>query len=142
MRKLLLDSSAVIPLVIAEHENSQKMLSFLASIERYELFISQHTIAEVFRVATTTYKITNSDLFHILDYLIDNSTIKVVALTQKDYYKSIQIMIERNLIGATIYDALIITCGYKAHVDAVVTYNRKHFLQLTDANEGFIITPN
>ncbi|MGO9606525.1 MAG: hypothetical protein ACLQAT_24560 [Candidatus Binataceae bacterium] len=49
------------------------------------------------------------------------------TLTGDEYHATIKDAAEAGVIGGTIYDALIARCALKAKVEAVFTWNTRHF---------------
>lgn len=55
---------------------------------------------------------------------------EAIALTAKDYHKVIAQMVNLQLTGGAIYDALIAQAATKAKVDRLLTLNTAHFTRL------------
>jgi hypothetical protein len=53
----------------------------------------------------------------------------LIALTGDEYHETIKKAAEAGIIGGTIYETLIARCALKARVDAVYTWNTRHFAQ-------------
>ena len=53
----------------------------------------------------------------------------LITLTGDEYYATIKEAAEAGTIGGTIYGALIARCALKAKVEAIYTWNTKHFQQ-------------
>ena len=53
----------------------------------------------------------------------------LITLTGDEYHATIKAAAEAGIIGGTIYDALIARCALKAKVDAIYTWNTRHFEQ-------------
>lgn len=53
----------------------------------------------------------------------------LVALTGGEYHATLKEAGRAGVTGGTIYDALIARCALKAKVDAVYTWNTRHFEQ-------------
>ena len=53
----------------------------------------------------------------------------LVTLTGDEYHATIKQAADAGVIGGTIYDALIARCALKAKVDALYTWNARHFQQ-------------
>jgi hypothetical protein len=47
-----------------------------------------------------------------------------------DYYKVIEMMVVKNIIGGGIYDALIAQVVFKEDIDQILTLNPNHFIRL------------
>jgi predicted nucleic acid-binding protein len=57
---------------------------------------------------------------------------KTISLTDEDYYKIVDKMVDSNFSGGIIYDSIVVECALKAKVDEILTLNSKDFLRLTD----------
>ena len=101
--KIIFDSSALIAAFIESHPKHKSALSFLsrANNRECELFVSAHTILEVYSVLTSAPfrpKITSA----IAKQLIENNIkafAKIIYLSDKDYFKIIEKMCSSGLIG-------------------------------------------
>ncbi len=133
--KILFDSSVLIAAFVESHPKHKSALSFLikAKNKEFELFVSAHTILEVYSVLTSapfTPKITSV----IAKRLIENnikSIAKIIYLLDKDYFAIVEKMSRAGLIGGIVYDAIIVECALNSKVDKIVTLNPKDFLRLT-----------
>jgi len=57
---------------------------------------------------------------------------KTIYLTDEDYFRIVENMINSNFSGGLVYDAIIVECALKAKVDEILTLNSKDFLRLTN----------
>lgn len=57
----------------------------------------------------------------------------LITLTGDEYHATIQEAAGAGVIGGTIYDALIARCALKAKVEAIYTWNTRHFQQFGTA---------
>jgi predicted nucleic acid-binding protein len=53
----------------------------------------------------------------------------LITLTGDEYQATIKEAADAGIFGGTIYDALIARCALKAKVDAIYTWNTRHFEQ-------------
>ncbi len=53
----------------------------------------------------------------------------LITLTGDEYHAAIREAAEAGIVGGTIYDALIARCALKAKVEALYTWNTRHFEQ-------------
>lgn len=134
--KVIFDSSALIAAFIESHPKHKSALSFLLRATRgeFELFVSAHTILEVYSVLTSAPfkpKITSA----IAKRLIDNnikSVARIIYLTDKDYFKIIDKVCNSGLKGGIVYDAIIVECALNSKIDEILTLNPKDFSRLTN----------
>jgi predicted nucleic acid-binding protein len=136
MLKILFDSSVLIAAFVESHPKHKSALSFLmkAKNKEFELFVSSHTILEIYSVLTgAPFQPKISPI--IAKQLIENNIKKIaktIYLADEDYFRIVENMINSNFSGELIYDAIIVECGLKAKVDEILTVNSKDFLRLTN----------
>lgn len=134
--KILFDSSVLIAAFVEFHPKHKTALSFLAKAKNkeFELFVSAHSILEVYSVLTSApFKPRITSV--IAKQLIENnirSFAKIVYLSDKDYFVIIEKMSSSGLIGGIVYDAIIVECALNSKVDEILTLNPKDFLRLTN----------
>jgi len=136
MLKILFDSSVLIAAFVESHPKHKSALSFLmkAKNKEFELFVSSHTILEIYSVLTgAPFKPKITPI--IAKQLIENnikSIAKTICLRDEDYFKIVEKMSNSNFSGGLVYDAIIVECALKAKVDEILTLNSKDFLRLTN----------
>ncbi len=142
--KILFDTSILIAAFVESHPKHKNALSFLirAKNKEFELFISAHTILEVYSVLTSAPfkpKITAEVAKKLIETNI-KTIAKIIYLTDKDYFRVVKKMSNSNLIGGIVYDAIIVECALNSKVDEILTINSKDFLRLTKDNSLKIST--
>ncbi|MCF6269310.1 MAG: PIN domain-containing protein [Melioribacteraceae bacterium] len=136
--KVLFDTSILIAAFVETHPKHKEALAILtrAKEKEFRLFVSAHTILEVYSVLTSApFKppITTETA----EMLIENNIkkiAKIISLTDKDYFKIIKMMSSLNLKGGIVYDAIIMECALNSKVDEIITLNSKDFLRLVGNN--------
>ena len=133
--KILFDSSVLIAAFVESHPKHKSSLSFLlkAKDKEFELFVSAHSILEIYSVLTSAPfkpKITPTLAKQIIENNIKRIA-EIVYLTDADYFKIIENMSNLNYSGGIVYDAIIVECALNAKVDEILTLNFKDFLRLT-----------
>lgn len=142
--KILFDTSILIAAFVESHPKHKNALSFLirAKNREFEMFISAHTILEVYSVLTSAPfkpKITAEVAKKLIETNI-KTIAKIIYLTDKDYFRVVKKMSNSNLIGGIVYDAIIVECALNSKVDEILTINSKDFLRLTKDNSLKIST--
>ena len=100
----------------------------LAQLQRDGGACSTHTLAEAYTNLTRVskgYGMSPSDALHILEYV--QKTFTLVTLTPREYLQTIDSVAKQNLIGAIVYDALLVACARKIKARHIYTNNLKHF---------------
>jgi predicted nucleic acid-binding protein len=95
-----------------------------AKNKEFELFVSSHTILEIYSVLTSApFKPKITPI--IAKQLIENNIKKIaktICLTDEDYFKIVENMSNSNFSGGLVYDAIIVECALKAKVDQIWVY--------------------
>jgi hypothetical protein len=65
---------------------------------------------------------------YLLDYNFGN--LEAVALDTGGYWNLLRAAPERDIVGARIYDAVILACAIAAQADTLLTLNERHFRPL------------
>jgi len=133
--KILFDSSVLIAAFVESHPKHKSALSLLmkAKDKEFELFVSAHSILEIYSVLTSAPfkpKITPVLAKQIIEINIRRIA-KIVYLTDEDYFKIIEDMSNSNYSGGIVYDAIIVECALNAKADEIITLNFKDFIRLT-----------
>ena len=134
--RILFDSSVLIAAFVESHPKHKSALSYLvkAKDKEFHLFVSSHTIFEIYSVLTSAPfkpRITPIIAKQLIENNINNIA-KIIYLTDEDCFKIINKMSNSNFSGGIIYDAIIVECAVKAKADGILTLNSKDFLRLTE----------
>lgn len=110
--KVLFDTSILVAAFEVSHIKHGVCLPWLQQAQEKEIdgYFSTHTLAE---------------LYSVLTRLPVRPTISTAAAQ-----RLIACMVELNLLGGGIFDALIAQAALKAEVDILLTLNPKHFTRL------------
>ena len=133
---ILFDTSVLIAAFVESHPKHKAALKFLtrAKEKEFELFVSAHTILEVYSVLTSAPfkpKITTLTAKRLIENNIKTIAKKIVYLSDKEYFKIIEKMSDYDFKGGIVYDAIIVECALNSKVDEILTLNSKDFLRLT-----------
>jgi predicted nucleic acid-binding protein len=143
--KLMLDSSVLIPAMLAQHPRHPVAEPCLArALEAdNEYLLAAHSLAEVYSVLTSLpprFGITPLEAWHLLvENLIEPST--VVELDHTDYIATLENLARMGLRGGITYDALIARAAQSAGVDVFLTLNPDDFLRVWPDGADTIRTP-
>ncbi len=134
--KIFFDSSVLIAAFVESHPKHKSALSFLvkAKNREFKLFVSAHTILEVYSVLTSAPfrpKITSVIAKKLIENNI-NAIAKIIYLSYEDYFKIIEKMCASDFKGGIVYDAIIVECALNSKVDEILTLNPIDFLRLTN----------
>lgn len=142
--KVIFDSSVLIAAFVESHPKHKSALSFLmkAKNKEFELFVSAHTILEIYSILTSApFKPKISTV--IAKKLIENNIkalARIIYLSDKDYFNIVDKMCDLGFKGGIVYDAIIVECALNSKVDEILTLNPKDFLRLTNDSSIRITT--
>ena len=124
------DTSVLIPVFIEDHEfHEPSHQAFLEADKKLDC-CAAHSLAEVYSTMTRLpgrHRLSGEQVLLFLENIRERLTL--IALTGEEYHTTIKEAAEMGVTGGTIYDALIARCALKAKVDAVYTWNKRHFEQ-------------
>jgi predicted nucleic acid-binding protein len=124
------DTSVLIPIFIEDHEHHERSLQAFVEADKKRDCCAAHSMAEVYSTMTRLpwrHRLSGEQVLLFLENIRERLTL--IALTGDEYHATIKEAAEAGVIGGTIYDALIARCALKAKVDAVYTWNTRHFEQ-------------
>lgn len=113
-----------------------------AQSEQIHGLIATHTLAEVYSVLTRL-PVRPRIAPELAQKLITENLerFEVIPLTTEDYQMVIAQMVNLNLTGGSIYDALIAQAAVKAKVNVLLTLNPNHFNRLGEDMAPLVQVP-
>lgn len=145
MVKVLFDTSVLVAGLLTSHPQHTACFPHLKAAQAQDIqgYISTHTLAEAYSVLTripVQPRIkpdqAQSLIFDLAQYLT------VIPLLVDDYQAAIAQMVNLNLPGGGIFDALIAQSALKANVDKLFTLNPKHFIRLGTEVSSLVQIPS
>jgi predicted nucleic acid-binding protein len=128
------DTSVLIPVFIEDHEHHERSLKVFVEADKKRDCCAAHSLAEVYATMTRLpgrHRLSGEQVLLFLENVRER--LALITLSVDEYHATIKEAAERGVIGGTIYDALIARCALKAKVDAVYTWNTRHFEQFGPA---------
>jgi predicted nucleic acid-binding protein len=143
MVKVLLDTSVLVAAALPEHPQHSAALAKLLEVYNQEIegFLSNHTLSETDSVLTRfprSPKLTPIDVAQILQRHLTHFT--GITLETEDYRQAITRLVNLNLPGGVIFDALIAEAALKVAVDQICTLNPKDFRRLGEPITSLVET--
>jgi predicted nucleic acid-binding protein len=131
--RTLFDTSVLVAAFEVSHPRHTVCLPWLqqAQTEQIQGLIATHTLAEVYSVLTrlpVRPRISPEVAQRLITENLER--FEVITLTTEDYQIVIAQMVNLNLTGGGIYDALIAQAAVKAEVNTLLTLNPNHFTRL------------
>ncbi len=131
---VLLDTNVLVAAFVATHPHHSAAIHWfqLAEKKKISIMVAAHSIAECYAVLTRlplSPKISPAVAYRILR---DNAKKmgKLVTLDPQEFMDIAEDLSLLGLSGGIIYDAIILKTAQQHHAEKLVTFNRKHFLQL------------
>jgi predicted nucleic acid-binding protein len=142
--KVLMDTSTIVAAMLPTHPDNSIAEPWLmqANARAFELFVSLHSIAELYAVLTRL-PIKPAVTPVQADGLIKGnlfSCAKSVSLSEFDYLSIVSDLAKRGLSGGITYDAVIARAAELAKVDLLVTFNISHFQRVWPAGAARVIS--
>jgi predicted nucleic acid-binding protein len=134
MVKVLFDTNILVAALSEAHDMYHLCKPWLDQVEidrTIEGFFATHSLAETYSILTRMpppYRVSPANVDRLLSENLTQFT--RISLTEEDYATVIKKVVRLNISGGGIYDALIAQAALKADVDALLTFNSKHFVRL------------
>jgi predicted nucleic acid-binding protein len=143
--KVLADTSVLIAAMVESHPGHERAFPWLrqAKQKRIELFVSNHTLAELYAVLTTlpVHPRLSPDTARRLIREDIESVAVIIDLRAADYRRVLDDMSALGLSGGVIYDALGARAARKAEVDRLITFNVADFRRVWPDAGGIVQAP-
>lgn len=131
LRTFGLDTNVIIAAVCSWHEDHARAAAEIESLlaGQETMVIPAPALAEAYAVLTrlpAPHRLSPADAWRLLDANFTSSA-AVVALTADAYVNVLRTLADRGIAGGRTYDAVIGECARVGRVDALLTFNRRHF---------------
>ena len=141
--KVFFDTSVLIAAFAPTHKFGERAQPIVgrALNREFEWFVSQHTVAELYRVITAmpgaisplkACKLIENNIYQ---------TATIVSLNPEDYLQIVKKHAKLNNRSGSIFDALIAHAAQKIFVDHLYTFNTAHFLRVWPEGATVISEP-
>jgi len=143
--KILFDTSVLVAALVESHPVHINAVAALRRVQNGQDmgWIAMHSIAELYSVLTRLPiqpRLTPQNVWQVMQYNV-LKLLNIAALSPNDYVIVIQQLVERNLSGGIIYDALLLQSAVNANVERILTLNKKDFLHIAPDWEERLIEP-
>jgi len=143
--KVMADTSVLIAAMVESHPGHERAFPWLRQAKRkqVDLFVSTHTLAELYAVLTTlpVQPRLSPDIARRLIREDIESVARIVDLRGEDYRQVLDDMSDSGLSGGVIYDALVVRAARKAKVDRLLTFNVADFQRVWPDSGKIIQAP-
>ncbi len=142
--RTLFDTSVLVAAFEVSHPRHTVCLRWLqqAQTEQIHGLIATHTLAELYSVLTrlpVRPRISPELAQRLISENLER--FEVIPLTTEDYQMVLAQMVNLNLTGGGIYDALIAQAAVKAEVNTLLTLNPNHFTRLGEDMARLVQVP-
>lgn len=122
------DTSVFVAAVLVQNVHHSRSLPLYLAANKKQSCCAAHSLAEVYATLTRlpgNQRMACDQALFFLDEIRDRMTI--VTLDAEEYCSAIAEAAARDILGGTIYDALIAHCALKAKAKVIYTWNVEHF---------------
>lgn len=129
--KSFFDTSVLVATVLAQHPHHAPSLAVYRRSEKHNSACAAHSLAEIYATLTRLPGKQRMGTDQVLLFLDDvRERLKIIHLTEDDYYSTISAAATGGILGGTIYDALLARCALKSGCEIVYTWNVADFSRL------------
>lgn len=140
--KAFLDTSVLVATFYGDHENHDPSIELFLRYGKREVCCGAHSLAEVYASLTGMPGKDRASVDEAMLFLGDiRARLKVIALTDKEYFEAVEAAAALGVAGGGIYDAVLGHCALKAGAETIYTWNVKHFRRLGPGIAGRVATP-
>lgn len=143
--RTLLDTSTLVAAMVEGHPAHALTLPWLQRIKAGTDvgLVAAHSLAEVYAVLTrlpVTPRIAPALALQLIQRNI-LETCEVLVLSAADYVSLLNHLVDLEIAGGAVYDALLVHAAWKAGVDQVITLNAEDFRRVYPALADKIASP-
>lgn len=126
--KIFLDTSVLVAAFTVQHIHHRPSFAVYRDANLSSACCAAHSLAEVYATLTRipgSQRMNGEQVLVLLDNIREH--LGTVALTEIEYYSTIADAAGMEIIGGSIYDALIARCALKANAATIYTWNVEQF---------------
>ena len=126
--KSFLDTSVLVATFYGDHQHHDASMALFTRLDAKSGCTAAHCLAEVYAVLTGMPGTDRVSPEEALLFLTDvRERLAIMSLSEDDYLAVMSSAAATGVVGGGIYDALLSRCALKAKVEALYTWNVKHF---------------
>jgi len=122
------DTSALVPVFYGDHVHHHASLARFVQFHKSTGCCGAHSLAEVYSTLTRMpgkHRISGDQAMLFIGSIRER--LSIVALTGDEYADALEASATRGIVGGAIYDAMLARCATKAKVEAIYTWNARHY---------------
>lgn len=129
--RALLDTSALLPLLVKSHPHHEAARAYRQSLvtRQGRMLVAAHGLAETYSGLTRLPgSLAPDDAARIIELLLEK--VEVVALSEGDYARVVRRAAELGLVSGAVYDLLHVRSAEVAGADELVAFNGRDFRRM------------
>lgn len=126
--KRFFETSVLVPVFVPGHEHHDRSIAVFSVAEPTTCSGAAHSLAEVYATVTRLpgkYRMSPEQAILCIEAIEQRLTI--VTLSAGDYCSALREAASADIVGGTVYDALLGACAIKAGAEILYTWNVRHF---------------
>lgn len=126
--KAFFDTSVLVPTFYGDHQHHDASADVFLKFDKKQACCGVHSLAEVYSTLTRMpgkHRISGEQAMLFLSTMRERLTI--VTLDDDEYFMTIEAAAAADVVGGTIYDAILARCAIKARAEAIYTWNVKRY---------------
>jgi predicted nucleic acid-binding protein len=139
---IFLDTSVWVASFSDWHPQHKASRFLLSEIQREDLACAAHSLAEVYATLTRLpgeLRAHPRSAMQVLERIQQRA--RVISLDAREYFEAMDAIGRRGIVGAFVYDALLLACARKASAERIYTWNVRHFRLVAPDLAQRIVTP-
>lgn len=140
--KAFLDTSVLVASFYGGHEHHDPSIELFLRYRKSDVCCAVHSLAEVYACLTGMpgkNRATPGEALLFLGNVRDR--LSLVALSEAEYFETVEASAGAGVTGGGIYDAVLAHCALKAGARTIYTWNVKHFKRLGPEIANRMATP-
>lgn len=129
--KSFLDTSVLVSVFLEDHEHHERSFAAFSQADKRSACCAAHSLAEVYATLTRLpgrHRLSGEQVLLFLEAIEERLT--TIALDGGEYLTMIREAATNQIVGGTLYDALLAACALKAKAEVLYTWNVQHFRRL------------
>ena len=126
--KAFFDTSVLVPVFYGDHIHHEASLELFIKFDKSTGCCGAHSLAEVFSTLTRMpgkHRISGEQAMLFIGSIRER--LSIVALDGDEYADALAASVARGIVGGGIYDAMLAHCAIKARVEAIYSWNVRHY---------------
>lgn len=141
--KAFLDTSVLIATFYVRHQHHHPSIDLFLRFKNNEACCGAHSLAEVYASLTGRTGPDRVSGDQAMLFLGDvRSRLKIVSLSEEEYFRAVQASSALGIAGGAIYDAILGHCALKAKAQTIYTWNMRDFLRLGEVIADRVKAPS